>query len=496
MPRNTNGGNSVVLTPRLKLDFGGMQGSAQLAPVAGAVLGDESGSAAMANLSVFSAAEPAIELDVQAPSAAVLGDETVAPAALDYQPAEPAAYALLQAIETTEGIIYDFTLPQQTGDGGMVLGDNPVGTLRFPVNPLALAGGTPSQGAVLGIEDVVGGLVGGQIGGVIVKRVLQVIKSPFEKSLLEAIRKTEGEPWAGVLRDPVGAFEPIQGFEGWRALLPPGGERRVLLFIHGFGSSLGGAGRNEWFGKLGQQYDAIIGYNHPTIWCDPERNARDLLQMIPDDVRLSVDLIAHSRGGLVARSLVELLEPQDNFTARRLITNGSPHAGTRLADPERWDRLVSIGMTAASLLASATGALVWVPKVLELVLKAASQIVFDLPGVGAMTPQGAFIARLNGAAQTGSAIARAQEQARYSAISSRFSIFSIAQPAFQQAFSTFAAQAFLDTPNDIVVPTESMSHLDQTGLIPKERQRLASCDHFSYFRDEDGIAFMAQQLKD
>lgn len=492
---------SIRLTPRMRLVLGDQwQGSAQLAPPPAAVLGDDpSAFDPTAGLSIFSAAEPAIELDVQATPSAVLGDEAPSTGMLAYQPQEHAAYALLQAIQTPDGIIYDVTLPQARVDqGGMVLGpDEAAGTLHFPVNPLILdAGSAPqsSEGAVLGIEDLVGGLIGGEVGGVILKRVVQIIKSPFEKSLLEAIRKTEGNPWVGVLRDPAGGFDPVQGFEAWRNLLPPGGERRVLLFVHGFGSALGGAGRNGWFGQLGQHYDAVLGYNHPTLSIDPEANARELLAMIPEDVRLAVDVIAHSRGGLVSRSLVELVEPQANFSVRRIITNGTPHGGTRIADPERWDRLVSIGMTAASLLASSTGALVWLPKALELVLKAASQIFFDLPGLGAMTPQGEFIKKLNAPAVSGSAIEQAQRAVRYSAATARFSVFSLTKPAFQQAFNTFAAQAFFDTPNDLVVPTESMAALDSSGLVPTERQFLGGNDHFSYFGNQDVIAFNAKQL--
>lgn len=502
MPSHSTGGSNqpVVLSPRMKLRLGSQwQGSAELAPPPSAVLGNEEGSfEATAPLSMFTPAEQAIELDVHASPDAVLGAEEPQSGQLEYQPAEPAVYALLQAIQTSEGTIYDFTLPQPApGEGGLVLGpDENSGKLHFPVNPIALDLDTPgqgSQGAVLGIEDVIGGAVAGVGGGIILKRVLQVIKSPIEKSLIDAFRHSEGEPWAGVLRN--GEFQPIQGAEAWRSVAAPGSEKRVLLLVHGFASSIND-GSKDWLAKLGQGYDAVLGFNHPTVWCDPEQNANMLLDMIPDDLRLSVDIIAHSRGGLVARSLVELVEPRDSFNVRRIITNGTPHAGTRLADPERWDRLVSIGMTAASWLASATGALVWVPKVLELVLKAASQIAFDLPGIGAMTPSGAFIQKINAGADSGSRIAAAQSNVRYTTITSRYSVFGTAHPAFQQAMNAFAAQAFFDTPNDLVVPTESMSAIDQLGLVPKERQLLAGLDHFSYFRDSQVLDFIARQLAD
>lgn len=488
-------GGSIPLTKDMKLRLGNQWSArASVAKPGDAVLSAGGAGASPADaLGLFEPAAPAVILhDAAATPSAVLGQPTEG--ALEFQPAERAAYVLMQTVETADGLIYDFTLPQQpAGDDGAVLGGPD--TLTFPINPVAL-GGAGGDGAVLGVGDILGGIVGSELGGVIVKRAVQVLKSPFDSALHESIRKAEGEPWAGVLWDPAQSFAPIQGFEGWRMLLKPGQQHRVLLFIHGFGSMLGGPGTNEWFTQLGQQYDAIIGYDHPTIWCDPEHNARELLAMVPDDMQLSVDVVAHSRGGLVARSLVELIEPQPKLNIRRLITNGTPHGGTRLADPERWDRLVSLGMTAASVLAAPAGGLVWVPRILELVLKAASQVVFDLPGIGAMTPGGEFITKLNAAAREGSIIAQAQDRVRYSVVSSRYTSGGLASPTMQQAFASFAAQTFFDKPNDLVVPTESMSQLDETGLVPRSRRLQLDNDHFGYFNSEKALAFMAQQLAD
>lgn len=47
--------------------------------------------------------------------------------------------------------------------------------------------------------------------------------------------------------------------------------------------------------------DRIIGYDHPTSSVSPQDNAAAFLEMIPPDVTLELDIICHSRGGLVAR---------------------------------------------------------------------------------------------------------------------------------------------------------------------------------------------------
>src|SRR5262249_30229075 len=150
-------------------------------------------------------------------------------------------------------------------------------------------------------------------------------------------------------------------------------------------------------------YDAVLSYEHPTISSDPLQNALDLLAMVPEDLHLTVDIVTHSRGGLVSRSLVELCDPGPHLALRRIVTHGPPHNATRLADKERWDRLISLGLTAASWLATAAGAAFWVPKLLEFVIKAAAQGIFELPGIAAMAPGSDFLGKLNAVGDPASA---------------------------------------------------------------------------------------------
>lgn len=470
----------VQIAPRLRLQPAGRwQGDAHIAPPAGGVLGGEAEAPPPGQFALFEPAEPPIDLDARpvAPPA-VLGEPEPQQASLEYQPREDAVYVLLQTLQTPDGVIYDWTLPQPAPPPGGVLSGE-AGALRFPINPVAGGSASPS-GGVLGLEDVVGGLA----GDIVAKRVLQVLKSPIDRALMAGLKHAEIEPRMLVLRD---GFQPLEGFEAWRALLPPGAERRVLLYLHGFASSTAGSGGSAALAQMAQGYDAVLSYDHPTLTIDPAQNARDLLAMVPDDLRLSVDLVAHSRGGLVARSLVELVDPLPKWSTRLVVTHGTPHSGTRLADPQRWDRLISLGMTAASWLAAATGAAVWLPKLLEYVLKAAAQGIFDLPGIAGMEPDGAFIKKLNA---SGAPIA-----ARYAAVSSSFSIFGVKQPGFRQALGALAAQAFIDAPNDLVVPTDSMSAIDlPAGALTPDRQFKAAVDHFSYFEDPGVLDFLKRQL--
>ena len=478
----------VPLTPRITLrPSGRWQGHAGVAPPGVAVLGGPEQAAAAVALSLFEPAEPAVELAARpVPPAGVLGTAADQVAVLEYQPAEAAVYVLLQEVHTADGIIYDWALPLSaaTTAGPRVLGEGSAGgVLRFPINPVVGGDAPPPAAGVLGLEELAGGVV----GDIVLKRVLQVFKSRIEGALLDGVKRAEPEPRVVALRD---TFQPLEGFEAWRALLPPGGTRRVLLYLHSVASSTASSGSDSILAELAPGYDAVLGYDHPSLSRDPLQNALDLLAMVPDDLRLTVDLVAHGRGGLVARSLVELAKAVPQFAPRVLVTCGTPHAGTRLADPERWDRLISLGMTAASWLAGFAGVALWLPKLLEYVLKAAAQGFFGLPGVAAMTPGGDFIRRLNAAGDPGPT-----GGVRYAAVASSFSLFAVKEPGFRQAFEALAAQAFFDEPNDLVVPTASMTAIDRPAhTVPADRLLKVAVDHFSYFREAQVVAFLRRQL--
>ena len=259
--------NNVPLTPRLSVQTSSSWRVARAGPV---VLGDAE-TAVTAPLSLFAPAEPPIAISVQpAPGPAVLGEESAHGATLSYQPAENAVYVLLQEVHTPDGVIYDWTLPNRPAraDSPQVLGEESApGPLVFPLNPVAGAGvpdPSPQRGdnqsrpAVLGLEDV----IGGALADVVMKRVLQVVKSPIDSALLATVRHFEPAPRVLAWR---GAFQPLDGFEAWRALLPPGREQRVLLYVHGFNSSIEAGGGALLVPQFADRYDAILGYDHPTL---------------------------------------------------------------------------------------------------------------------------------------------------------------------------------------------------------------------------------------
>lgn len=121
-----------------------------------------------------------------------------------------------------------------------------------------------------------------------------------------------------------------------------GDQERVLLIIHGTlsktESPVIGLGQ-KFFEWAYLHYDRVIGYDHWTLSKSPEENAGDLTQLVSKlwKNNLHLDIITHSRGGLVARSLVELQnDPLIKQAVKQVIFVGTPNCGTDLANPQNW----------------------------------------------------------------------------------------------------------------------------------------------------------------
>ncbi|NJO05260.1 MAG: hypothetical protein HC876_06895 [Chloroflexaceae bacterium] len=225
----------------------------------------------------------------------------------------------------------------------------------------------------------------------------------------------------------------------WYARFTPGQPYRVLLFIHGFTSNSVNSMPVRWIQAFGPAYDAVLAYDHPSLLPTPFENARTLYEIIPADLNLSMDIIAHSRGGLVARSLIELVPSVPGLTIERVMMVGTPNAGTEIAEYEQWDRLVTLGFNTISWLGTAAGVGVqatFLGGILSLILRAGGQFVFDLPGLTAMAPGSDFLDQLNMPDHA------ATTTARYAAATANFDIASIPQTSFREAFQALAAQLF------------------------------------------------------
>ena len=201
--------------------------------------------------------------------------------------------------------------------------------------------------------------------------------------------------------------------------LPTDRPLRILLFIHGtFSSTLSAFGsmalteRGAVFLREALAgYDAVIGFDHPTLSVDPLANATDLLSRVSSvDNGVTFDVITHSRGGLTTRSFAEYVLPGAGWNGRvdKAVFVAATNNGTHLADTDRWYDLIDIAtnltMVGAGVVAGLPGGAP-VAGVVAGVVKGLGALVKYLgayaveedgsPGLAAMRPGGTFITGIN-----------------------------------------------------------------------------------------------------
>jgi pimeloyl-ACP methyl ester carboxylesterase len=212
------------------------------------------------------------------------------------------------------------------------------------------------------------------------------------------------------------------------------GALRVLLFLHGaFSSSRGsfgglgitGPGR-DLLARAAIAYDQVIGFDHPTLSVDPGSNADDLLMeldKIAGGQPLQIDVIGHSRGGLVYRALMKRLAERPRFSVGKICFVAVPNEGTHLAEAKNWHRLLELytNMAIASLrlvqfLPGATSVSIMGKEAIcslgAFIRYLASYTLSDtaIPGLAAMRPNSQFLSSL--------LPPKALEEARFAVVSS------------------------------------------------------------------------------
>ena len=210
--------------------------------------------------------------------------------------------------------------------------------------------------------------------------------------------------------------------------LPTDRPANVLLFVHGtFSSTAGGYGAlaaTPWgqaFLRAAEaHYDAVVGFDHASLSLDPHENAADLydrLRAFDSPHPPTFDVVCHSRGGLVFRSLAELVLPGSGYAGRfdRAVFVACTNGGTALAEPDHWHELADLytnlavgAAKALSLFPQATAVATVLGELVKslgaLVRYLATEAVTErgIPGLAAMEPDGPFVRALN-ETQTGQA---------------------------------------------------------------------------------------------
>ena len=177
-------------------------------------------------------------------------------------------------------------------------------------------------------------------GDKLVSLVLPKLVAFFEQAAWKKRNLKEG--WLRVTKESLAARALVSG--------TPVSPARSLLFLHGTFSNAAAAFQpladSTFFERVKDTYeDRIFAFDHFTLSRTPEENARMLLEALPEQTT-TFDVVTHSRGGLVLRTLVERANQfgslAKRFTLGCAVLVASPNEGTPLATPERWERTVGL----------------------------------------------------------------------------------------------------------------------------------------------------------
>ena len=387
-----------------------------------------------------------------------------------------------QMVMTTDeqGVVcWHFAPPAEAAPAG-ARGAAPVGGVRRYTIPRPAPAASPlGKPGARGLIGVVG------------RRLLKELVFPLIDPVIGAVTESFANRWEGRNR-PYGVrtFTPddytkpvdyasssaqqLDG-EGWKRL--SGG--RALLLVHGTFSrshSAFGAMPRDFVEALHKLYDGrVFAFDHFTLSQDPKQNVNWLLDRLPGDVALDLDIVCHSRGGLVSRVLCEkqgeLSVGSRSLRVGRIIFVGAPNAGTILADGSHVGDLIDTYTNLANFIPE-----IGVSDVITGVITVAKQIavgaVAGLKGLQSMRPEGDFGKWLNAGDRTG--------DTRYFALSSDFT-------PTEPGLLNFAKNRLMDLifkgPNDLVVPTDGVFAENGSGFFPIEQRHV--------FGGSDGIAHTA-----
>lgn len=303
-----------------------------------------------------------------------------------------------------------------------------------------------------------------------------------------------------------------------KEIVRPAPSGRLLLLVHGTFSNSDNLVRELWkaqapgqgpgadfLRKVAAAYSQVLSFDHFTLSRSPLINAIELARLFADTEAERLDVVCHSRGGLVTRWWCEVLD-QKPRKRRRVVFVGCPLRGTSLADPESLrnglnllsnvGRVLGDGIQLIPMLTVAGGLM----QVLSSITSVASRTPLVDAGV-AMIPGLAAMSRVDNNHELNALNAlAAPANSEYFAVTSDFEPDPVTW-RFWRMFSTRTANLAADylvfkQANDLVVDTESMTY-HAWGPKPELNaalfRRFAPEDgvhHTNYFRSPKTIEFL------
>jgi hypothetical protein len=297
-------------------------------------------------------------------------------------------------------------------------------------------------------------------------------------------------------------------------------EGSILLAVHGtfsnaasnVGSWAATAAGREFLGRARKKYDQILAFEHATLSASPVLNALELTRAFAGS-SANVDVVCHSRGGLVVRWWMEVFDPRQ-LRSGRVVFVGAPLAGSSLAAPNRiragLDLVTNAGFALGKGAQIAAVAVPWIGAVGALIriLASATGALSKTPVVDVAL---AMIPGLAAQAKTNNNVELQGLQRGLSAVPGGYHfILSDFEPAYTEeglwkfwkqftrigdTAKDWAADKVFDAANDLVVDTASMTQLSEvvSAIAPGRLQDFghsALVHHLNYFDQPDTYEFI------
>jgi hypothetical protein len=272
---------------------------------------------------------------------------------------------------------------------------------------------------------------------------------------------------------------PLVDAQAWTGLTAG----RALLMVHGTMSQAHsgfGAFSPEVVRDLHRIYcGRVFAFDHPTLSEDPTQNVKKFVEMIPEGAKLELDVVCHSRGGLVSRVLVEkqgaLGLGSRSVSVRRVVFVATPNAGTVLSDFKYLGSLVDRYTTLLNFFPT-DGLLDVLEAIIVVVKQMAVAVGSRLPGLTSMVPGGPYLRSLNSSVDKGSA--------EYYAIASNFEP---PEGALREFIRDQVVDRIFGAENDLIVPTSGVYSSGANGDFsianPFVFDASASVQHSGFFEN-------------
>jgi CHAT domain-containing protein len=321
------------------------------------------------------------------------------------------------------------------------------------------------------------------------RKIFKIIVIPLAKIVGSPIRAIVGKIEARHRPERLRALMPnnyknssADLFSDWNSLK----SGRALLIIHGVFSNthgmLSGLAPSH-FEHLWQSYQGrVLAYDHFTVTKDPLQNAKDLLRALQQaPVNATFDVLCHSRGGIVARSVIEQLDHTPGMF-EKVFFAGTPNAGSRLADSSHLVDMLDVFTNLLTMIPDGPVAFS-IEVILAIIKLLAYAGARELPGIAAMSTSGYIPDVLN----------RGQRGGAYAAAATNYEPDPDHDNAFFNGrFADYIIDSVFDNKaNDLVVPTDGVWKKNGHPSFPIQNPLLFDKSdrvwHTEFFRRQETV---------